>query len=65
MAKRKGIGFTRKNVNVTIRFTKPYKTVKRTVYFKNGIGTYIVYKGRKYSVSYTQHNNTAYTLSKR
>ena len=59
-----GSGFTKKNVEVTIRFTKPYKTVRRNVYFKNGVGTYIIYKGRKYAVSYTQYNNTAHTLKK-
>lgn len=60
-----GSGFTKKNVEVTIRFTKPYKKVRRSVYFKSGVGTYIIYKGRKYIVDYTQYNNTAYTIKKR
>ena len=35
--------FPVKDVKVTLRFTKPYKTVMRNVNFKNGYGTYIIF----------------------
>ena len=57
-----GSGFTKKNVKVTIRIERPYKIVKRNVYFKSGVGTYIIYKGKNVGVSYTAYNNTAHTI---
>ena len=49
---------------VTLRILKGYPTVKRNVYFQSGKGTYIIYKGKEYTVSFTKYNNTAYTLKK-
>ena len=55
-----------RKTKVTIRDRiNGYKTIRRTVYFKNGKGTYIIYNGREIGVSFTQFNNTAHTLEVR
>lgn len=51
-----------KKANITIRTTDHNIKVKRNVYFKNGVGTYVKYKNKNLGVAFSRFNNSAYSL---